>query len=266
MEGIESLHEEDKLQRAIRLAALKSDAARGETRLVSSAVESMVSARKLHLPPRSHDERRLGQGLQRAEIEALKRAAERDVGEFGGAPTDIVVRPPTATAPVVAALGESIMELFEVFASENPHGVRAQILALIRQIQKEDAIAVVLITHDIGAVSVLADRVIVLYAGQIAEEGSAIDVLTNSVHPYTRGLLSSVPDFRSDVATGTREIPGLPPNQAKVEPGCRFAERCALVRPTCRTRRPPLILVGGSTVLHRAACPVVIEAEGLVRQ
>ena len=71
--------------------------------------------------------------------------------------------------------------------------VQAQILALIRTIQKEDGIAVVLITHDIGAVSVLADRVIVLYAGQIAEEGSAIDVLTAPVHPYTRGLLGFGP-------------------------------------------------------------------------
>lgn len=140
--------------------------------------------------------------------------------------------------------------------------VQAQILALIRQIQKEDGIAVVLITHDIGAVSVLADRVIVLYAGQIAEEGSAIDVLTQPVHPYTRGLLASVPDFRSESATGTREIPGLPPNQTRVEPGCRFVERCTLAIESCHTRRPVLSQVGASDIPHRAACPVVISSEG----
>lgn len=144
--------------------------------------------------------------------------------------------------------------------------VQAQILALIRQIQKEDGIAVVLITHDIGAVSVLADRVIVLYAGQIAEEGSAVDVLTRPVHPYTRGLLASVPDFRSETATGTREIPGLPPNQTKVEPGCRFVERCSIAQPTCLVRRPALTLVGGGGGFHRAACPVVVEAERATRQ
>jgi oligopeptide/dipeptide ABC transporter ATP-binding protein len=142
--------------------------------------------------------------------------------------------------------------------------VQAQILALIRQIQKEDGIAVILITHDIGAVSVLADRVAVLYAGQMAEEGSAIDVLTAPVHPYTRGLLASVPDFRSDNATGTKEIPGIPPNQAQLEPGCRFADRCELVQPSCRTHRPPLVKVGAGTVPHRVACPVVIAAEGIV--
>jgi len=143
--------------------------------------------------------------------------------------------------------------------------VQAQILALIRQIQKEDGIAVVLITHDIGAVSVLADRVIVLYAGQIAEEGSAADVLTRPVHPYTRGLLASVPDFRSETATGTREIPGLPPNQTRVEPGCRFAERCSLALPSCRARRPVLAAVSDGGVPHRAACPVVIEVEGVAQ-
>ena len=141
--------------------------------------------------------------------------------------------------------------------------VQAQILALIRQIQKEDGIAVVLITHDIGAVSVLADRVIVLYAGQIAEEGTAIDVLTAPVHPYTRGLLASVPDFRSETATGTKEIPGSPPDQAQLMPGCRFADRCEMVLTSCHTHRPRLQTVRLDEVPHRVACPVVIAAEGI---
>lgn len=142
--------------------------------------------------------------------------------------------------------------------------VQAQILALIRTIQKEDGIAVILITHDIGAVSVLADRVAVLYAGQVAEEGSAVDVLTAPVHPYTRGLLASVPDFRSDSASGTKEIPGIPPNQAQLEAGCRFADRCDRVQPQCHTRRPRLQTVGTGAVPHRVACPVGIAAEGIV--
>lgn len=142
--------------------------------------------------------------------------------------------------------------------------VQAQILALIRQIQKEDGIAVILITHDIGAVSVLADRVAVLYAGQVAEEGSAIDVLTAPVHPYTRGLLASVPDFRSESASGTKEIPGIPPNQAQLMPGCRFVDRCDQAIPACQTRRPRLTTVSRGAVPHRVACPVVIAAEGIV--
>lgn len=141
--------------------------------------------------------------------------------------------------------------------------VQAQILALIRQIQKEDGIAVILITHDIGAVSVLADRVMVLYAGQVAEEGAAIDLLTDPIHPYTRGLLASVPDFRSDDATGTKEIPGLPPNQSQLMPGCRFADRCDRVQPACRTHRPPLVAVARGTAPRRVACPVVLREEGI---
>lgn len=141
--------------------------------------------------------------------------------------------------------------------------VQAQILDLIRQIQREDGIAVVLITHDIGAVASIADRVIVLYAGQIVEEGSALDVLTKPVHPYTRGLLASVPDFRSETASGAREIPGLPPNQIKLEPGCRFADRCAQVQPACRVRRPRLQTISRDATRHRVACPVVISAEGI---
>lgn len=141
--------------------------------------------------------------------------------------------------------------------------VQAQILDLIRQIQREEGIAVVLITHDIGAVASVADRVIVLYAGQIAEEGSALDVLTRPVHPYTRGLLASVPDFRSETASGAREIPGLPPNQIRLEAGCRFADRCAQVQLACRARRPRLQTISRGAMPHRAACPVVISAEGI---
>ena len=141
--------------------------------------------------------------------------------------------------------------------------VQAQILDLIRHIQKEDGISVVLITHDIGAVAAIANRVIVLYAGQIIEEGSALDVLTKPVHPYTRGLLASVPDFRSETASGAREIPGLPPSQIKLEPGCRFADRCAQVQPTCRARRPRLQTISIDSTHHRVACPVVIAAEGI---
>lgn len=139
--------------------------------------------------------------------------------------------------------------------------VQAQILDLIRQIQKQEGIAVVLITHDIGAVASIADRVIVLYAGQIVEEGSALDVLTKPVHPYTRGLLASVPDFRSETASGAREIPGLPPNQIKLEPGCRFADRCSQVQPKCRTLRPQLQTISRNATPHRVACPVVISVE-----
>ena len=142
--------------------------------------------------------------------------------------------------------------------------VQAQILELIREIQRERGLAVILITHDIGAVASVADRVVVLYAGQVAEEGTALDVLTRPVHPYTRGLLASVPDLRAEAGARAREIPGLPPSQVRLEPGCRFAERCRRAEERCRRVRPPLLLVGGAEVPHRAACPPVVRDEGLL--
>jgi peptide/nickel transport system ATP-binding protein/oligopeptide transport system ATP-binding protein len=136
--------------------------------------------------------------------------------------------------------------------------VQAQILDLLRQIQREDGIAIILITHDIGVVASIADRVVVLYAGQVAEEGSADDVLTNPLHPYTRGLLASVPDFRSEERGPAHEIPGMPPNQLALEPGCRFEARCPNSIPECMKRRPALATVSGNGELHRVACPVVL--------
>ncbi|NRF17572.1 ABC transporter ATP-binding protein [Agrobacterium pusense] len=136
--------------------------------------------------------------------------------------------------------------------------VQAQILDLLRQIQRDDGIAIILITHDIGVVASIADRVVVLYAGQVAEEGSADDVLTNPFHPYTRGLLASVPDFRSEERGPAHEIPGMPPNQLTLEPGCRFEARCAISIPECRKRRPALATVPGNGETHRVACPVVL--------
>ena len=139
--------------------------------------------------------------------------------------------------------------------------VQAQILELLRQIQREEGIAVILITHDIGAVAAAADRVVVLYAGQIAEQGAVMDVLTRPAHPYTRGLLASVPDFRSGTRIVGREISGSPPNQIKLMPGCRFADRCPIALPQCRVSRPFLETVIASGEGHLAACPVAPRNE-----
>lgn len=137
--------------------------------------------------------------------------------------------------------------------------VQAQILELLRNLQDEEGISVVMITHDIGAVSAIADRVVVLYAGRVAEEGTVEQVLTAPCHPYTRGLLASVPDFRSEDDHQITEIPGLPPNQLALRPGCQFADRCPEVVDACRTRRPALVDFGERG--HRVACPVVTSSQ-----
>ena len=134
--------------------------------------------------------------------------------------------------------------------------VQAQILELIRDIQREKQIAVVLITHDIGVVASVADRVVVLYAGQVAESGTTTEVLTSPVHPYTRGLLASVPDLRTNNAGPLTGIPGTPPEQTKLMPGCRFADRCSSVVDSCRLNRPDLQGIAGPGENHLVACPI----------
>ncbi len=145
--------------------------------------------------------------------------------------------------------------------------VQAQILELLKQIQHEEQLAVVLITHDIGVVAAVADRIIVLYAGRIAEMGTATEVLTNPVHPYTKGLLASVPDLRAKQPEPLTGIPGSPPDQSILMPGCRFADRCSSVVDTCWHDRPTLTEVRSKDGIHIAACPIAtsgLEGEGHV--
>lgn len=134
LEAIAGQHDTDKQARVRRLATLKAEIAKGETKSVAPVLDSIAKARGLAIPPRSQDERKLAQGLQRAEIEALKRASERDQGEFSGISQDTLIRPPTAAAPLVAAPGESIMELFDTYANENPRHVTPETLKQSRTV------------------------------------------------------------------------------------------------------------------------------------
>jgi len=136
--------------------------------------------------------------------------------------------------------------------------VQAQILELLKEIQREEQIAIVLITHDIGVVAAVADRIVVLYAGRVAETGTATEVLTNPVHPYTKGLLASVPDLRAKHSEPLTGIPGTPPDQSKLVPGCRFAERCSSVVDACWYGRPMLQQVDSIDGIHLVACPVEV--------
>lgn len=139
--------------------------------------------------------------------------------------------------------------------------VRAQILELIKDIQRTEGIAVVLITHDIGVVSSVADRVVVLYAGRIAEIGSVENVLTAPVHPYTKGLLASVPEIRSEMRGTVSGIPGSPPNQSHLHRGCPFSPRCSVAIPDyCDRNRPRLLPIPDRSEGDRAACHVTNPA------
>ncbi len=126
--------------------------------------------------------------------------------------------------------------------------IQAQILALLRDLRERLGTAILLITHDLGVVAENADRLIVLYGGRKMEEGPVDALIRNPRHPYTRGLLGSMPHLDSEMSgeQGARlvEIPGAVPANAGSLPGCGFAARCELADDYCRTHRPPLASVG----------------------
>jgi len=117
--------------------------------------------------------------------------------------------------------------------------VQAQIMELLRQLQEEMGMGLVLITHDLGVVADMADRIIVMYAGRAVEESPVHDLYRAPAHPYTAGLLRSVP--RLDRAEEElRPIGGAPPDMTVVQPGCPFVPRCPWAKGICRDQRPPL--------------------------
>jgi peptide/nickel transport system ATP-binding protein len=124
--------------------------------------------------------------------------------------------------------------------------IQAQILDLMRELQQRLGAAIILITHDLGVVAENADRVVVMYAGRKVEEASAKALFENPGHPYTVGLLGSIPNLEVAAHTDTRrarltEIKGMVPSLADLPKGCTFAPRCAYATDECRADYPPLV-------------------------
>jgi len=117
--------------------------------------------------------------------------------------------------------------------------IQAQILDLLHGLQKERGMALVLITHNMGVVSEMAQRVAVMYAGQIMEERSAENLFASPQHPYTQALMAALPE-RSDGLTRLATIPGMVPGMYDRPHGCLFAPRCGFAQDSCRKQRPPL--------------------------
>ena len=134
--------------------------------------------------------------------------------------------------------------------------IQAQILDLLRDLQRQLGMAVLLITHDLGVIAEVADRVAVMYAGKIVEMGPVDAIFHHPTHPYTQGLLASVP--RLDVARDRlKTIPGHVPEATRFASGCRFADRCEHVDAICRESIPQLQPVAGD---HQTACWMAGEA------
>ncbi|GAB4522356.1 MAG: ABC transporter ATP-binding protein [Roseibium sp.] len=128
--------------------------------------------------------------------------------------------------------------------------IQAQIIDLIRELQADTGTALVMITHDLGVVAEIADRVAVMYAGRIVEEGTAGMIFDDRQHPYTIGLMSSIPSIGKRSGRLTT-ISGMVPTIDAMPPGCRFAPRCPFADASCRNAPPPLQPAGEG---HRVAC------------
>lgn len=111
--------------------------------------------------------------------------------------------------------------------------IQAQIMSLLKELKKEIGMSLILITHDIGLVASMADRVLVMYAGQIIEEAPVKELFASPRHPYTKALLATVPSIYDGPGRELVSIPGIVPENYDSIPGCRFADRCALRRPEC---------------------------------
>ena len=122
--------------------------------------------------------------------------------------------------------------------------IQAQILDLIKNLAKEFNTSTILITHDLGVVAGMCDDIIVMYAGRIAERATVYDLYADPAHPYTRGLLGSIPRLEDAMSDASRqrlaEIPGMVPSLKEEMRGCTFAPRCPYAQPRCRSEYPPL--------------------------
>ena len=142
--------------------------------------------------------------------------------------------------------------------------VQAQIISLLRELQRDNGTAIVMITHDLGVVAGLCDKVIVLYGGRVMEQGTADSIFYQPSHPYTIGLLAAIP--RPDLTDRPLvAIPGVPPNMAHLPPGCPFSERCPLADAQCYDVRPRLLPLTEASSTLRACHKTSAEVAAFVQ-
>ena len=143
--------------------------------------------------------------------------------------------------------------------------IQAQIIDLLRDIKEQTGTAIILITHDLGVVANLAQNVVVMYSGRIMERGTVEEIFYNPSHPYTMGLLESLPDVEKDRSERLASIPGTPPNLLDPPKGCEFAARCKYCMQICKEKPAPYFAIPeeknpnsvheSSCWLHHPSCP-----------
>ena len=198
----------------------------------------------------------IGEGLtvqERREGKKLDRKAETSrLLELVGLPADFADRFPhelsggqlqrVCIARAVACKPEIIL-FDEAISSLDAH-TQVQVMDLLRELKDRLGLTYIFITHDLGVVAELCDRVVVLYGGLVMEEAEINDLFENPLHPYTMGLLASIPGLTKDKSERLQSIPGSPPDMTKPPKGCPFASRCQFARNICAAECPPFVQVG----------------------
>ena len=129
--------------------------------------------------------------------------------------------------------------------------IQAQILQLLRDLQRENGMSIIFITHDFGVIAEICDRVVVMYGGRIIEQAEILELFDHPLHPYTRGLLQAIPKLDTEPKSLLKTIPGMVPSLFELPVGCRFQNRCEFVEPRCREQVPPLEDLDNS---HQVRC------------
>jgi peptide/nickel transport system ATP-binding protein len=195
--------------------------------------EQIAEAVRLHqrLERRAAHERAV-QMLEAVGIPAARRRVDEYPHQFsGGMRQRVMIAMALACDPALLIADEPTTALDVT--------VQAQIFDLISDLRERTGTAVILITHDMGAIAEMTDRVAVMYAGRVIEEGSVAEVLEHPLHPYTQGLIACAPGRRTVAHGGIlEEIPGTVPSLLERRAGCVFADRCRHVLPVCRTSLP----------------------------
>ncbi len=204
--------------------------------------EQLIETIRTHAPVSEAEARRRAVSLlEEVGIQGAERRIDGYPHEFSGGMRQRVVIALALCAEPELVIADEPTTALDV-------SIQAQIIQLLKKLCRERGTAVMLITHDMGVIAETADRVAVMYAGRIAEIGPVRDVVQRPNHPYTKGLMGSIPTLELDGAKRLVQIPGSMPRLTAIPKGCAFNPRCEQVFDKCRQERPEPQTVGGSQV------------------
>lgn len=215
--------------------------------------QQITESLELHTPLRGSDARKRAiQLLDRVGIPAAERRVDNYPHEFSGGMRQRAMIAIAISCEPALLLADEPTTALDVT-------IQAQILDLLRQLQRELGMAMVLISHDLGVVAQMCRRIMVMYAGRRAEIAPTRELLRTPAHPYTRGLLASRPGLGGAVRQRLTPIAGMPPDLSALIPGCAFAPRCSQVEEACHEKQPPFLELED----HRAVACWVAQREAL---